>query len=159
PQQQTTPDFLTSMTNPVERTGSFDEGCNPPNTPDEFAQAQQSSQQRAQLLDEIDRCTDVHPFYGQHHQKFFKSRRVDQSPVQRKRSPFNLSYWDQLSLTLWRAYVLLKNDPSIPITLLVVSNLFEALIASSVLYSLPENTTSFFRRTLVLFFIVIINAF
>ncbi|KAM5366703.1 hypothetical protein ACJZ2D_010379 [Fusarium nematophilum] len=66
PQQQTTPDFLTSMTNPVERI--IRRGCNRTNTPDEFAQAWQSSQQRAQLLDKIDRYTDAHPFDGEHHQ-------------------------------------------------------------------------------------------
>ncbi|KAL2670276.1 hypothetical protein Neosp_014743 [[Neocosmospora] mangrovei] len=156
PEQQTTPDFLTSMTNPVERI--VRQGCHPPNTPDEFAQAWKGSQQRASLLDEIEQYNQEHSFDGEHHQKFFMSRRVDQSPWQRKRSPFNLSYWDQLGITLWRAYVLLKNDPSIPITLLV-SNLFEALIASSVFYNLPENTTSFFRRSILLFFVVLMNAF
>ncbi|UPK90458.1 hypothetical protein LCI18_001393 [Fusarium solani-melongenae] len=153
PEQQTTPDFLTSMTNPTERI--IRPGCHPPSTPDEFAQAWKGSQQRARLLDEIDRYNHEHSFDGEHHQRFFMSRRVDQSSWQRARSPFNLSYWDQLGITLWRAYVLLKNDP---ITLLV-SNLFEALIASSVFYNLPENTTSFFRRSILLFFIVLMNAF
>ncbi|KAH7142903.1 ABC-2 type transporter-domain-containing protein [Dactylonectria estremocensis] len=156
PEQQTTPDFLTSMTNPVERI--IRRGCNPPSTSEEFAQAWQSSQERAQLLDEIDRYTDAHPFDGEHHQKFYESRRVDQSPAQRKKSPFNLSYLDQLNLNLWRAFALLKSDPSIPLTMLV-SNLFEALIVASVFYNLPENTTSFFRRTILLFFIVLLNAF
>ncbi|KAM0418796.1 hypothetical protein ACHAPT_012306 [Fusarium lateritium] len=156
PEQQTTPDFLTSMTNPVERV--IRPGCNPPSTADEFAAAWRASQQRVLLLDEIDRYTAEHPFDGEHHQRFSESRRTDQSPLQRPRSPFNLSYWEQLGITLWRAFILLKRDPSITITLLV-ANLFEGLIIASIFYNLPENTTSFFRRTVLLFFIVIMNAF
>lgn len=53
---------------------------------------------------------------------------------------------------------MLRSDPSITVTMLV-SNLFEALIISSIFYNLPENTTSFFRRTLLLFFIILINGF
>lgn len=53
---------------------------------------------------------------------------------------------------------MLISDPSVTLTMLV-TNIFEALIISSIFYNLPSNTTSFFRRTILLFFIVIINAF
>ncbi|KAH6849603.1 ABC-2 type transporter-domain-containing protein [Chaetomium sp. MPI-CAGE-AT-0009] len=158
PEQQTTADFLTSMTSSVERIIRPGWENRTPRTADEFAAAWKASQHRAQLLNEIDRYIDDHPFDGEHHQRFFESRRLDQSGMQRKRSPFNLSYLSQTRICLWRAWTLLKGDPSIPLTILV-SNLFESLIISSIFYNLPADTSSFFQRTILLFFIVLINAF
>ncbi|KAM0548856.1 hypothetical protein ACHAPJ_009712 [Fusarium lateritium] len=156
PEQQTTADFLTSMTNPVERI--VRPGANPPRTSDEFAQAWKNSQNRSRLIDEIDYYNEQHPFDGQDLQKFSESRRLDQARAQRERSPFNLSYWQQFSINLWRGFTMLIGDPSITLTMLV-SNFFEAIIISSIFYNLPFNTTSFFRRTMLLFFIVLMNAF
>ncbi|KAL2755434.1 hypothetical protein ACRALDRAFT_1082331 [Sodiomyces alcalophilus JCM 7366] len=158
PDQQTTPDFLTSMTSHAERIIRPGWEGKTPRTPDEFAEAWKASQQRAMLLDEIERYTDEHPFDGEHHRQFFQSRRLEQSKLQRERSPFNLSYWDQIGLTLWRGFTLLKGDPSIPLTMLI-SNLFEAIIISSIFYNLPQDTSSLFRRTVLIFFIILMNAF
>ncbi|KAF9764062.1 hypothetical protein IL306_002905 [Fusarium sp. DS 682] len=156
PEQQTTADFLTSMTNPAERI--IRPGANPPRTSDEFAQAWRQSQQRSRLIDEIDYYMEQHPFDGPDLQKFSESRRLDQASAQRERSPFNLSYLQQYTINLWRGFTMLIGDPSITLTMLI-SNLFEGLIISSIFYNLPFNTTSFYRRTILLFFIVLINAF
>ncbi|KAF5552562.1 ATPase [Fusarium phyllophilum] len=156
PEQQTTADFLTSMTNPAERITR--QGANPPRTSDEFARAWQQSQQRSRLIDEIDYYMEQHPFDGPDLQKFSESRRLDQTAAQRERSPFNLSYLQQYTINLWRGFTMLIGDPSITLTMLI-SNLFEGLIISSIFYNLPFNTTSFFRRTILLFFIVLMNAF
>ncbi|KAM5352150.1 hypothetical protein ACJ41O_004873 [Fusarium nematophilum] len=136
PEQQTTADFLTSMTSHSERVIRPGWEGRVPRTPEEFVEAWQGSQQRSRLLDEIDYYLEQHPFDGEHHREFFESRRIDQSRMQRERSPFNLSYWEQMGITLWRGWTLLKGDPSISLTML-----------------------SFFRRTVLLFFIVLINAF
>ncbi|KAL1877939.1 Multidrug resistance protein [Diaporthe australafricana] len=158
PEQQTTADFLTSMTNHSERAIRPGWEDRSPRTPDEFARCWKESQHRERLVDEIDYYLESHPFDGEHHEKFFKSRRTEQSEMARPKSPFTLSYIEQFYITLWRSWTMLKSDPSITLTMLI-SNLFEALIISSIFYNLPENTTSFFRRTLLLFFIVLINAF
>lgn len=129
-----------------------------PRTAEEFARCWKESHDRERLVYEIDRYLESHPFDGEHHEKFFESRRTEQSEMARPKSPFTLSYIEQFTLTLWRSWTMLKSDPSITLTMLV-SNFFEALIISSIFYNLPENTTSFFRRTLLLFFIVLINAF
>jgi ABC-type multidrug transport system permease subunit len=65
---------------------------------------------------------------------------------------------EQMQLTLWRSWVMLKNDPTITFTLLI-TNLFEGLIVSSLFYNLPPDTSSMERRALLLFFVIIINAF
>ncbi|KAK1701651.1 ABC-2 type transporter [Colletotrichum lupini] len=158
PEQQTTADFLTSMTSHQERVIRPGWESKTPRSPDEFACAWKASQQRARLLEDVEDYLQRHPFGGEHYQKFLESRRIDQSKSQRQNSPFTLSYMEQMRLTLWRSWVMLKGDPSITLTMLI-TNIFEALIISSLFYNLPTNTSSFFRRGILLFFTVIINAF
>lgn len=129
-----------------------------PRSPDEFAQAWKASGTRGRLVDEIDDYLERHPFGGEHYERFLQSHKMNQSELQRSKSPFTLSYLEQMRLNLWRCWVLLKGDPSITLTMLV-TNCFEAFIISSIFYNLPLNTGSFFRRCILLFFIVLINAF
>lgn len=158
PEQHTTADFLTSMTSHQERVIRPEWENKTPRTPDEFAQAWKASQHRAHLTDEIDNYLQRHPFGGEHYEKFAMSRKMDQSSSQRLKSPFTLSYMDQMRLTLWRSWVMLLNDPSITLTMLI-TNLFEALIISSIFYNLQPDTSSMFKRGILIFFIIIMNAF
>ncbi|KAJ0109472.1 ABC-2 type transporter [Diaporthe amygdali] len=158
PEQQTTADFLTSMTNHNERIVRPGWEGRTPRAADEFAKAWKASSARASLLNEIDIYIEQHPFDGVHHSQFSESRRLDQSKHQREHSPFNLSFMEQVNLNLWRSWVMLKSDPSITLTMFVAS-IFEGLIVSSIFYNLPSSTSSFFRRSILLFFIILINAF
>ncbi|CCF44605.1 multidrug resistance protein CDR1 [Colletotrichum higginsianum] len=65
---------------------------------------------------------------------------------------------EQMRLTLWRNWVMLKGDPSITLTMLF-TNVAQALIVSSIFYNLPPGTSSMNRRAILLFFIILINAF
>ncbi|KAF5667190.1 atpase [Fusarium heterosporum] len=156
PEQQSTADFLTSMTNPAERI--VRPGANTPRTSDEFAKAWKDSQQHSRLIDDIDYYMEQHPFDGADLQRFSQSRRLDQARAQREHSPFNLSYWQQLTINIWRGVKMLIGDPAITLTMLI-TNIFQSLIVSSIFYNLPANTTTFFRRTTLLFFMVLMNAF
>lgn len=158
PDQQTTADFLTSMTSPQERIIRPGWENKTPRTPDEFAQAWKESRDRALLLEDIEDYVERHPFHGEHYDKFLSSRRMDQSSAQRAKSPFTLSYFQQMSLTLWRCMVMLKADPSLTMTMLV-TNFIQAVIVSSIFYNLPETTASFQNRSVLLFFIILMNAF
>lgn len=73
-------------------------------------------------------------------------------------SPFTLSFIGQMSLTLHRSFVMVKNDPSLLLTMLTV-NLLQSLFVSSIFYNMPETTASLQRRAMLLFFIIIMNAF
>lgn len=157
PEQMTTPDFLTSMTSPVERVVRKGWEGRTPHTADDFAKAWKDSERRRQLVNDVDRYLEEHPFDGEDHKRFAESRISDQSSMQRQRSPFNLSYFSQIKLTFWRNWVLLKQDPSIPITMLVC-NFAESLVIGSIFYNLPEDTTSLFKRGLLLFWIILMNA-
>ncbi|TQN73727.1 ZEB2-regulated ABC transporter 1, partial [Colletotrichum shisoi] len=142
------PTFLTSMTSHQERIVRPDwKGKPPPRSPDEFAEAWKESQHRAALDSEIDDYVDRHPFNNEDYDRFLASRRFDQAKSQCPQSPFTLSYAEQVRLTLWRSWVLLRNDPSMTLTM-PVTNLFQALGISSVFYNLPQDSTSISHRAI-----------
>ncbi|KAK1964366.1 ABC-2 type transporter [Colletotrichum sublineola] len=158
PEQQTTADFLTSMTSHKERVIRPGWEGRTPRSPEEFAQAWKASEYRARLMEDVEDYLHRHPFHGEHHEKFLGSRRIEQSNFQRARSPFTLSYMEQMRLTLWRNWVMLKGDPSITLTM-TITNVAQALISSSIFYNLPPDTSSMNRRAILLFFIILTNAF
>ncbi|GKT46795.1 ZEB2-regulated ABC transporter 1 [Colletotrichum spaethianum] len=158
PEQQTTADFLTSMTSHKERVIRPGWEDRTPRSPEEFAQAWKTSEHRARLMEELEDYLQRYPFHGEYHAKFLEARKIDQSKFQRGRSPFTLSYMEQMRLTLWRNWVMLKGDPSITLTMLI-TNVAQALIISSIFYNLPPGTSSMNRRAILLFFIILINAF
>ena len=119
PEQQTTADFLTSMTSHQERIIREGFEAKAPRSPDEFAQAWKESLHRQRLLSEMNEYLNRHPFDGEHLEKFVDSRKRDQAKSQRIKSPFTLSYIEQMNLTLGRSWVMLKADPSVTITLLL----------------------------------------
>lgn len=63
-----------------------------------------------------------------------------------------------MSLTLWRSVVMLKTDPSLTLTMLTINTL-QAIIVSSIFYNLSETTAAFQNRAVLLFFVILMNAF
>ncbi|KIV97643.1 hypothetical protein PV10_01362 [Exophiala mesophila] len=158
PDRQTTADFLTSMTSPDERIVREGFENKVPRTPDEFAQAWKDSPERAQLLKDIEAFDQQHPIGGEGLEKFKESRRLQQAKQQRVKSPYTLSYGQQVRLCLWRGFRRLFADPSITFIQLF-ANTIMALILSSIFYNLPKTTGSFFARGGLLFFAILMNAF
>lgn len=158
PSRQTTADFLTSMTSPLERVVRPGWEDRVPRTPDEFATVWKNSAERAALVKEVDDYNQQYQIGGQHLDEFKKSRRAQQSKHQRITSPYTLSYAGQVKLCLRRGFWRLKGDPSITLTQLI-GNVIMALVVSSVFYNLPKDTGSFFSRSALLFFAVLMSAF
>ena len=158
PDRQTDSDFLTSMTSPQERIVREGFENQVPRTPEEFAVRWKNSPERAQLLKDIEIYNQENPLHGEQAQKFLDSRRAQQAKNTRRKSPYTLSYTQQIELCLWRGFQRLKGDPSLTFTQLF-GNIIMALIIGSVFYNMPQNTGSFFQRGAVLFFAVLMNAF
>lgn len=116
PKRQTVPDFLTSMTNPIERVVRKGMEAQVPRTPDEFAQRWQESEDRKAVIAEIDRFEAANPIGGANLQAFQESRRIQQSKRARKSSPYTLAYGDQVILCLWRGFKRLREDPTVTLT-------------------------------------------
>jgi ATP-binding cassette subfamily G (WHITE) protein 2 (PDR) len=158
PDRQTDADFLTSMTSALERVVRPGWEDRVPRTPDEFAQRWRDSPEYAALLAEIEAYEQKYPIGGEYAQRFAESRRAQQARGQREKSPYTLSYYQQVQLCLWRGFRRLKADPTITLTQLIANSIM-ALIISSVFYNLPSTTSSFYLRSALLFFAILMNAF
>ncbi|KAH6718951.1 opaque-specific ABC transporter CDR3 [Leptodontidium sp. MPI-SDFR-AT-0119] len=158
PDSQTTPDFLTSMTSSTERRTKQDFENVAPRTSDEFARCWKESPERALLLQQIEAHSQQFPLESATSEKFALSRQLEKSTSLRQISPYTLSFFGQILLCMWRELQRLKNDPSVTIAMLLI-NVTEALIISSIFYNLPGTTESFFKRGGILFMIVLLNAF
>lgn len=141
------------MTSTTERRIRTDFKGATPRTSADFARCWNESAERRQLLADIEAYNEAHPIGGNDHQNFAQSRLLDKSKKQRQKSPYTLSYWRQIKLCMWREVQRIKNDPSVPLVMLMV-NFFEGLIIASIFYNLPISTASFFKRGGVLFMMV-----
>ncbi|CAN8098273.1 unnamed protein product [Discula destructiva] len=158
PDRQTTPDFLTSMTSPLERIVREGFEGKAPRTPDEFAAAWKNSAAFEKLQLEIEEYKTAYPFNGQDAETFRAHKRAQQSRNNRAKSPFTLDYWQQIQLCLWRGFKRLTGDPSLTFSQLF-GNTIMGLIISSVFYNLQLTTGSFYQRGALLFFACLMNAF
>ncbi|EFX00255.1 ABC transporter cdr4 [Grosmannia clavigera kw1407] len=154
----TTPDFLTSMTSPKERIDRKGFEGRTPRTPDEFAAAWRNSDAYKAVQADIEDYKQAHPIDGPDAVAFRELRREQQASAQRPKSPFTLSYGQQISLCLWRGFRRLIGDPSVTLSMLF-GNFFMSLIVASVYYNLQPTTASFFQRGALLFFACLMNAF
>lgn len=132
------------------------EGKPPPRSPDEFASAWRESQKRQSLTSEIERFELRFPVDGSQSEIFHTLRKEQKSNSLRDASPFTLSLVGQFRLNLWRSKRLLIADPWFWITLLL-ANLFETLVVSSIFYNMQQDSSSMFRRNLFIFYILMIN--
>ena len=158
PDRQTDADFCTSMTSPQEREVKPGFENRVPRTPDDFAQAWKSSPEHERLMKEIEEYDRTYAIGGEYFEKFKQSRRAQQAKAQRWRSPFTLSYNQQVQLCLWRGFLRLKADPSLTFFQLFF-NFLMALVVGSVFYNLAPYTQSFYERGALLFFAILLNAF
>ncbi|KAJ4413752.1 Multidrug resistance protein [Gnomoniopsis sp. IMI 355080] len=160
PRNQTTPDFLTSMTSPTERIVKA--GCQDkvPRTPDEFADAWRTSSYRHKLCQEIDAYDSFYSLSGSrtYFVDFLASKKSDQSSLQRWKSPYTISYPRQVMLCLWRALALLKAAPQMTIMMLII-NLFQTIVVASLFFRLPNTAASMSERSTLLFTATLVNAF
>ena len=156
--RQTVPDFLTSMTNPIERLVKKGFELQVPRTPDDFADRWHNSEARKRMLAELGEFENAHPVGGGNLQAFQQSRRIQKSKHARKSSPFTLSYSSQIRLCVWRGWKRLIDDPAVTVTQLF-GNCINALVVSSLFYNLPANSDSLRSRSSLIFFAVLLNAF
>lgn len=158
PPRATTPDFLTSMTSPQERIVRPGFEGKAPRTPDEFAAAWKASAEYKALQAEIESYKNEHQINGPDAVAFRANKKAQQAKGQRSKSPFTLSYIQQVQLCLWRGFRRLIGDPSLTIGALI-GNSVMSLIIGSVFYNMDGTTASFFKRGALVFFACLMNAF
>lgn len=158
PARQTTPDFLTSMTAPSERVVRPGWESRVPRTPDDFAACWKQSQEYKELQAQADTYKEERPLSGEDAEAFRAHKKSTQAKGQRLKSPFTLSYAQQVQLCLWRGWKRLIGAPGLTI-FAITANTAIALIVSSLFYNLEQNTGSFYSRGCVMFIGILFNAF
>ena len=158
PDRQTTGDFLTSLTNSSERivTPGFEKLV--PRTPDEFQKRWHESDERKQLLLDIEAYEKEFPEGGEQLQKFKESRNAQKAKGVPSRSPYTISIPMQIRLCITRGFQRMKGDKEVVFATVFGNNIM-ALIVGSVFFHIPEGTNGFFSRGSVIFFAVLLNAF
>ena len=149
PQRSTTSDFLCSLTNPMERTIKQGYESSVPRTAEEFARIWEASPERSQLVQEIDHYYMEYPLI----------RQTSKTKLwQRHLSPYKVPYVEQIRLCIQRSFQRLRNDLSPPISS-IAGNAIVSIILGSIFYNMPEDTSSFFGRGVLLFFTILTNTF
>lgn len=156
PPRQTVPDFLTSVTNPMERQIRDGMENKVPRTPEDFEKHWKESPQFASLLKEIEvqesKAAGVNTA-----QDFHQSKKAQQADHVRAKSPYIISIPMQVKICTKRAYQRIWNDKTSTITT-VIGQIIMSLIIGSVFYGTPSASAGFFSKGAVLFFAVLLNA-
>ncbi|KAL8670335.1 MAG: hypothetical protein Q9168_005122, partial [Polycauliona sp. 1 TL-2023] len=155
PHRQTTPDFLTSVTDPAQRLLRDGYELSAPKTAAEFEQAfKQSDAYKKVLADVVDyegylRQTE----HGDAHQ-FKQSVQDQKSKTVSKKSNFTVSFWRQILACTAREFWLVWGDKPTLYTkiFIIVAN---GLIVGSIFYDQPNNTEGTFTRGGAVFFSII----
>ncbi|KAL4897790.1 ABC-2 type transporter-domain-containing protein [Aspergillus ambiguus] len=158
PPRQTTGDFLTSVTNPVERQPREGMQNQVPRTPDEFEAYWHNSPEYR----ELQRAMEAHhsETTAQSEEKlreFQQQKRQAQAKHTRPASPYLLSVPMQVKLNTKRAYQRVWNERTSTVTSFI-GNCIIALIVGSVFYGTPAATSGFYQKGAVLFYAVLLNA-
>jgi ATP-binding cassette subfamily G (WHITE) protein 2 (PDR) len=161
PQRQTTGDFLTSLTNPVERKPREGMENKVPRTPEDFERYWRNSPEFKALQKEINEYEEEYPIdnsqHGAAYQQLQKQKETSQAKHVRPKSPYMISVPMQIRLNVKRAYQRIWGDISATVTQILM-NIVLALIIGSVFFGTPDATAGFFSKGSVLFMAILLNA-
>ncbi|KAH7409672.1 ABC-2 type transporter [Cadophora sp. MPI-SDFR-AT-0126] len=159
PQRQTVGDFLTSVTNPLERTARKGMENRVPRTPQEFETYWRQSPEYQALHKEIKAHFQQCPISpeGEAIVRLREQKNYSQAKNVRQRSPYTISIAMQVRLNTKRAYQRIMGDMSAT-AMQVGSNVLLALIIGSVYFGTPAATAGFTSLGATLFMAVLLNA-
>ncbi|KAI1335017.1 P-loop containing nucleoside triphosphate hydrolase protein [Xylariaceae sp. FL0016] len=156
PRRATTADFLTSLTSTKERIIRKGWEERVPHTPDDFARVWSQSQQAKTLNVHIDYFNTRNPVEAWHTgPQFTKIERLDR--LRQRTATYPLTVFQQIRVCLSRARQRLSKNMT-PAISNVVANTILGLVIGSAFYSLTEDTDSLQPRSILLCFVLIINA-
>ncbi|KAG0684143.1 ATP-binding cassette transporter snq2 [Pichia californica] len=151
PNRQTTPEFLTAVTDPLARIYRPD--VNPkdiPSNADEFEDYWLNSPEYAKLQNEID--LKLNSSNANHTDETFKEvLTAEKQKYTSKKSPYTVNFLQQLKLCCKRRSQNLINNKAYTITL-VAAAIIQSLIIGSLYYNTTNQTVGAFSRGGILFF-------
>ncbi|KAJ5701887.1 hypothetical protein N7488_009435 [Penicillium malachiteum] len=157
PDRQTTGDFVTSLTNPVERLVQPGFEARVPRTPDEFAERWKSSKLHQEMMQDITSFGEEYPVGGPAVDEFKASRNAEKTSWMTPKSPYTVSVPLQVQLCIRRGIRRIQGDKTFFI-ITVGGNFVMSLILGSVYYHLADDSSSMANRCILLFFALLFNA-
>ncbi|KAJ6008160.1 hypothetical protein N7540_012136 [Penicillium herquei] len=157
PDRQTTADFLTSLTNPIERLVQPDFEARVPRTPDEFAERWKASKLHQEMMQDITTFEEEYPVGGPAVDEFKASRNAEKTSWMTPKSPYTVSVPLQVHLCIRRGIRRIQGDKTFFI-ITVGGNFVMSLILGSVYYHLSDDSSSMSNRCILLFFALLFNA-
>lgn len=155
PSRQTTADFLTAVTNPIERTPRPGMANKVPQTPEEFEAYWRASPEYKQLQVEI--AAEHHSQATETVDQLRGAKSQMQSKHVRPGSSYIISLPMQIGLATKRAYRRIWNDKAATLTQ-SFSNIIIALIVGSLYYNSPNATAGATSKVSTLFIAILCNA-
>ncbi|KAI1451453.1 BcatrD protein [Annulohypoxylon moriforme] len=153
PPRSTTPEFLTSITRPIGlRPETMGDNVFPPRSAADFARAWSYSPEYKLLVNQIDEYNQVHPI----DEKSLRAMRRSLRGTEMKRSPYILPVLKQIAICVQRGFLRLRHNLAVPIST-IMGNMVTSIILGSMFYNMPQDTSSFFGRTVLLFFTSLVN--
>ncbi|KAG8425925.1 Multidrug resistance protein [Metarhizium acridum] len=157
PANATTPDFLTSITNPAERVAREGWSNRTPRSRDDFVSAWKMSRQAKSLHDEIAEFELANPIHGRD-SSHLTDKQAPGDVTSLRPSTFPLPIHKQIIVCLRRAYQRLHNHVA-PVVSMQIANVILGLIIGSAYYNLGEGSDSLLPRSTLLFFVTMLNSF
>ena len=146
PPRQTTADFLTAVTDPVERRFRPGWELRTPKTPEELEKAFKESNLYGELLDDVTAFEKELEESDLGDAKTFKDSVAHQkSKTVSGRSNYTVSFVRQVAACTRREYWLLKGNPTALYTKILISTSV-AFILGSLFYNTPDDTVGMFSR-------------
>ncbi|QPG76174.1 hypothetical protein FOA43_003560 [Brettanomyces nanus] len=147
--RQTSSDFLTSITNPSARVTNNKSHHQVPQTPEEFEFYWLNSEEYGALIEQISAAIEINKVI-ESEKDMNHIHQLEKSKIVRKGSPYVTNFFQQLYLCNIRCFQTIRNNTAFNIALLVAA-IVQSLIAGSLFYALPNNTTGIFPRGGTLF--------
>lgn len=156
--RQSTPDFLTSLSQPTEREPIPGMDKVVPRSAKEFNDLWRQSDIYKELLIEIDEYNASHTPNAAGDTAFRHATRTRQDSKLPDKTAYVAGWIEQTKALVSRGFQRLKGDPQMPLTT-ILGNTTMAFIIGSMFYNMNQTTESFYHRCALLFFALLFNAF
>jgi ABC-type multidrug transport system ATPase subunit/ABC-type multidrug transport system permease subunit len=156
PSRMTTPEFLTSITDPNGRSPKPGYEGKVPETSKDFEDYWLNSPEYQELLHEYDNYISQHG-HDENLHRFQVADSQRKQQIQRKVSPFAVSYFHQLYYLMIRGFHRARGDLTY-IRIYISSFMIKGLIVGSMYYKIPTDTSGAYSRGGILFYCLLFCA-
>ncbi|PSN70036.1 ABC transporter [Corynespora cassiicola Philippines] len=152
-----TPEFLTSVTDPRAIIQQHDDDNKLPRTADELERAWNQSYGRKGMIEDIEAYEAKYPLSKASLQKMRSVQRGQKTYSSPFPSPYMASMSMQVKLCLARCLRRQRQDMAATLSA-IIGNAIISIILGSMFYRLSPETSSFFSRGALIFFMVLLNS-